>query len=382
MLVNLKMENFKSFMEKAELNLQATGYEILNKTNKTEDGILKGALIVGGNATGKSTVLEAIKFLLELLVWQVNVKIVNYVCLFTKSVGEIQLEYSFVINKEKIDYLIKISADRIYSEKLLINNKERLNRIKENAEYIDAYGKKIEIEKLENNQSAIRRVYFDTKFNEDKTLKLWFEFLEKSVYIDQSEKRIRKATGSASQTTYRDYFEKRGTGKFNQFLENINYDQYVEYTNQYINDRIMFKFENNQKDIIIKRRNMDFGIPLDMESTGTQTLINILPIILGAMYDNAMVVIDEFSSSFHNMLEEKIIKYFMENSENAQMFIVSHSTNLLTNTLLRPDQIYTVDFEKNKGSKLNRVSDSKPREAQNLEKMYLSGVFNGIPNLK
>ena len=72
----------------------------------------------------------------------------------------------------------------------------------------------------------------------------------------------------------------------------------------------------------------------------------------------------------------------MQNSKESQIFIVSHSTNLLTNTILRPDQIYTVDYIQGKGSKINRVSDSKPREAQNLEKMYLSGVFNGIPNIK
>ena len=72
----------------------------------------------------------------------------------------------------------------------------------------------------------------------------------------------------------------------------------------------------------------------------------------------------------------------MKNSKRAQLFLVSHSTNLLSNTLLRPDQIYTVDFIDGKGSRLNRVSDNKPREAQNLEKMYLSGVFNGIPSIE
>ena len=66
MLVKLSMKNFKSFMDKSEIDLNATGYEILKDTNKTKDNILKGALIVGGNATGKSTVLKAIKFLLEL----------------------------------------------------------------------------------------------------------------------------------------------------------------------------------------------------------------------------------------------------------------------------------------------------------------------------
>ena len=127
---------------------------------------------------------------------------------------------------------------------------------------------------------------------------------------------------------------------------------------------------------------MNFALPVTMESWGNQTLINIVPLVFDVMKNKGMVIIDEFSSGFHNLLEEKIIKYFMKNSKNAQLFIVSHSTNLLTNMLLRPDQIYTVDFINVKGSKLHRVSDSKPREAQNLEKMYLSGVFNGIPNIK
>ena len=124
---------------------------------------------------------------------------------------------------------------------------------------------------------------------------------------------------------------------------------------------------------------MDVGLPMAMESEGNQTLVEVLPQILQAVKKNCMVIIDEFSSAFHNLLEEKIIKYFMENSNRSQIFIVSHSTNLLSNTLLRPDQIYTVDYVANKGSKINRVSDSKPREAQNLEKMYLGGMFKGLP---
>ena len=68
MLKKIIMKNFKSYMEKAELDLNATGYEILNETNKDQNDILKGALIVGGNATGKSTVLHSIRLLLSLLV--------------------------------------------------------------------------------------------------------------------------------------------------------------------------------------------------------------------------------------------------------------------------------------------------------------------------
>lgn len=382
MLVKLSMQNFKSFMEKAELDLNATGYEILKDTNKTSDNILKGALIVGGNATGKSTVLKALKFLLQLLVWQVNIVPFDYLCLFKESNGKMKLEYDFFINKEKINYEIECDVKGITKEKLLVSNKERLSRIGQNAVYTSNNNQETSIENLQQNQSAIRKVYFDTKFIDDETLMKWFQFLEQSVYIDQDRKTIYKSGGASSIITYKDYFEQNGTDKFNKFLKQIGYEQSVEYTNEFNNGKVKFNFQNNQKDIIVKRNNMDFALPLNMESDGNQTLVYTLPIVFDAMKSDAIAIIDEFSSGFHNILEEKVIKFFMENSKNAQLFLVSHSTNLLSNTLLRPDQIYTVDFINGKGSKLNRVSDSKPREAQNLEKMYLSGVFNGIPNFE
>lgn len=382
MLVKLSLKNFKSFMEKSEVNLNATGYEILNETNKTKNNILKGALFVGGNATGKSTVLKAIEFLLELLVWQININPFNYLCLFKNAKGKMELEYEFFINNQKIIYLIECDESGIYKEILSVDGTQRLNRLKNNAEYINSINQKITIENLQNNQSAIRKIYFDTKFIDDKTLKEWFAFLEKSVYVDQSGKFIYKSTGASSIITYKDYFEKNGTDKFNKFLKEIGYEQSVEFTNGFSNGKIKYEFANGQKDVIIKRNDMDFALPLDMESVGNQTLVNMLPIVFDTMISNAMVIIDEFSSGFHNTLEEKVIRYFMKNSKDSQLFLVSHSTNLLSNTLLRPDQIYTVDFIKGRGSILNRVSDSKPREAQNLEKMYLSGVFNGLPNLK
>ncbi|OAA84951.1 hypothetical protein [Clostridium ljungdahlii] len=37
------------------------------------------------------------------------------------------------------------------------------------------------------------------------------------------------------------------------------------------------------------------------------------------------------------------------------------------------------EFRGNDGSLINRFSDERPREAQNIEKMYTSGVFGGKP---
>ena len=41
-------------------------------------------------------------------------------------------------------------------------------------------------------------------------------------------------------------------------------------------------------------------------------------------------------------------------------------------------RIFIIDYDET-GSKIAKASDASPRESQNLEKMYLAGVFGGIP---
>ena len=378
MLVKLSMKNFKSFVERTKIDLNATGYEILSKENKTSDNILKGAIFVGGNATGKTNIIRAIRFLLELLVWQTDVNLFEYKSFYSDLKERMELEYEFKIKDSYIKYLIETDNNTILKEKLVQDGKEILVRINNNGEYTNKEGKKMQIENVQKNQSALRAVYFENRFIDNDILQEWFEFLKDSVYIDQANKFVLCAN---QEKLTRNYFENNGKEEFNDFLKSINYNQTVDYVSEYKNKAMQFYFQN-RKEIIVLRNDMNVGLPIALESLGNQTLVEVLPQILQAVKKNCMVIIDEFSSAFHNQLEEKIIKYFMEKSNRSQIFIVSHSTNLLTNTLLRPDQIYTVDYISGKGSKLYRVSDSKPREAQNLEKMYLSGVFNGLPNIK
>lgn len=136
--------------------------------------------------------------------------------------------------------------------------------------------------------------------------------------------------------------------------------------------------ESVNKTIFFKRRGIDEPIPYSFESLGNRTLLQLLPAFFHCLSEGGMLLLDEFSSGFHNDLEELLIRYFMKKAEEAQLIFVSHSTNLLSNSILRPDQIYSVDFTKD-GSVIKRFSSEKPREAQNLEKMYLGGVFNGVP---
>lgn len=127
---------------------------------------------------------------------------------------------------------------------------------------------------------------------------------------------------------------------------------------------------------------MESLIPFTEESLGNQNLLRMLPTFLHVINKSGMLLIDEFSSGFHNCLEALLVRYFFEKAKDSQMIFVSHSTNLLSNSLLRPDQEYAVEFNGKEGSSVIRFSKEKPRLAQNIEKMYVSGVFGGLPQFE
>lgn len=164
--------------------------------------------------------------------------------------------------------------------------------------------------------------------------------------------------------------------------EAIRY-QAIDYANEAKGEHVVIKYhKDEEKMLFFKRKGINTSIPYGEESLGNRTLLNLLPAFLYVAQHNGILLIDEFSSGFHNELEELLVKYFMNIAKRSQMIFVSHSTNLLSTSILRPDQIYSVDFAGHNGSCIKRFSDEQPRVAQNLEKMYLSGVFGGLPKYK
>ena len=132
--------------------------------------------------------------------------------------------------------------------------------------------------------------------------------------------------------------------------------------------------------ILVKHKGIKLPIPFAQESAGNQSFLRILPAFLTVINNGGMLLIDAFSGAFHNDLESLLVRYFMEKSNHSQLLFVSHSTNLLSNSILRPDQEYSVEFRNKEGSSVKRFSSEQPRSAQNIEKMYLSGVFGGLPD--
>ena len=172
-----------------------------------------------------------------------------------------------------------------------------------------------------------------------------------------------------------------GTDQINDFFDRYHFKQNIEYAHSSKGEKIsvFLDGDDNEKYIFFKRKGINEPIPFAEESLGNQNLLRMLPAFLSVTENGGMLLIDEFSSGFHNELESMLIKYFHNESRYSQMIFVSHSTNLLSNSLLRPDQEYSVEFDDQEGSKIKRFSSEQPRSAQNIEKMYVSGVFGGLP---
>ena len=224
------------------------------------------------------------------------------------------------------------------------------------------------------NMLFLRDIYFNTKFRGWDILQKWFDFMSNSVYLDLYSREV---------TQYKDielslesYIEEVGPDVINKFFDEYNFEQKVEYDRK--SKGHIVSVESAEKMIFFKRRGINEPIPFVFESLGNRTLLRLLPMFFHCIDNGGMLLLDEFSSGFHNDLEALLIRYFMRKAEKSQLIFVSHSTNLLSNSILRPAPIYSVDFG-NEGSVIKRFSSEKPREAQNLEKMYLGGVFNGVP---
>lgn len=383
MLTKITLDNFKSFKNKVTIDLTKTNYTILPQ-NVADNGVLKGCIFVGANASGKSTIILGMKLLLDFLFSERNLNSGIFLCMFGER-PRYSLSYEFLIENKTVEYSFEVDVRKnMISEKLYLDDTLMLERMGLSAKSYIAEPSGVNYNETDVGKDTLflRTLYFNTKFASNPALSAWMDYLKNSIYINMFAKTI-ISYGKAEASVAR-YLDKSGCESINRFFDEYNFEQNIEYDHSSRGGKVHFIVgeDDNEKDIFFKRKGIDVPIPFAEESLGNQNLLRILPTFLNVIQNGGMLLIDEFSSGFHNELENLMVRYFMEKSSRAQMLFVSHSTNLLSNSILRPDQEYSVEFQNENGSFVKRFSSEQPRSAQNIEKMYVSGVFGGIPEYK
>lgn len=371
MLTKMYLTNFLSFKDRTEFDFTASKYSILGRTN-VYDEVLKGALFIGPNASGKSNALEGISFIIKMIKGEGN-PIAAYRCFMSEN-PVTTVEYEFEFDSKKIDYLIEYNSyTKCISENLKIDDIIFLIR-SGNAGELRIGENIIQDHQVDAKTLFLRTASFNTgRFPQEPTMRKLMDFLHNSYIIDGYN------LGATFGNSITRYAEEFGVEKINQYLEEFNYDFSIEYGLESEGAGVKIVMGTDQKKVFLKRKSFPIPNIIDNESQGNQVFADLLPNLIGVIENPGMLIVDEFGNSLHNKLVEKIIRFFMEKSMGSQLFITSHHTNLISNSVFRPDQLNLISFQDKLGSKVKRLSQFKPREAQNLEKMYLGGMFEGLP---
>jgi len=126
------------------------------------------------------------------------------------------------------------------------------------------------------------------------------------------------------------------------------------------------------------------GIPLEDESDGTVAYLDILRHAIPVIKNGHVLCYDELDSSLHPLLCRRVVEMFQESASSAkpaQIIFNTHTPFLLSENILRRDQVWLCEKDGDGVSHMYPLTDFKPRKDENLQLGYLQGRYGGIPYL-
>jgi hypothetical protein len=126
-----------------------------------------------------------------------------------------------------------------------------------------------------------------------------------------------------------------------------------------------------------------FNLDLDEESDGTRRLLELLPALHRMRNRGGVYFVDEIDRSMHPSLVRKLLEFFLSSCVDsfAQLIVTTHESNLLDLDLLRRDEIWFAEKDRDQATRLYSLAEFKVRNDLEIRKHYLQGRFGAIPFL-
>lgn len=442
MLIGFSVKNFKSFDNPQSISFLAS--KIIRHKNHTvllgNKRLLKSAVVYGANASGKTNLIDAIRFSRGVVLLGLDNLILtnNHFRMRKLNYGlPAVFDYRFILNGNEYSYGIALSYKKceILSEWLIrIDDKDkefvifdrnvgRNNKsivktdIKEdNIEnqkyklYLDdfrdiseSFRKKTilsDIALRTNEKSGVLGeiynlfqcfvriliIYPESKYNlvneiaTKNTTKLFFQNL--LHYFDTGIDSITSQTKSFD-------FDKL----LNRFPDEERMNLQIRIANDVKKNDILLRIKGHairlRKDkegnIVYNKLQLNHGNVKDYfeysdESDGTKRLFDLVP-ILNDENLNRIIIIDEIDRSLHTNLVRRFFELYFNLSENteSQLLATTHDSNIMDLDLLRQDEIWFIEREEDHSSKIYSLNKFKERFDKIVRNEYLIGRYGAIP---
>lgn len=445
MLIRFTVENFLSFKDRIVFSMipgKGTLKPHHKSTSIKGISALKASVIFGANASGKSNLIKAIDFGQNLILNGTKaeqlIKYQNFKLDTTTISGNSRIEfeiqhkgknyaYGFVFNANEIveEWLYDISStsevkifERNINKKNLFDL-EPLFKKNNNAEQIQFL--KFIAKGTPNNQLFITEIR--TRKVKDNVTDItdlfnvidWFQNSLKVIFPDDKYNEGVKSElkdDSKLQTSFVELLNYFDTGINDTYLQNVDLDNIDLPTKLItkIKDDLLNLKSADIKSVILSNRNTTYFITkkgeeivvqkfmtkhnikgqkeialfdTSDESDGTNRIIDFIPLIMDLLQGDKVFIIDEMERSLHPNLIYDIFDLFLGKSENinSQLITASHESSLLTQKLLRKDEIWFVVKDKDGASHLHSLEEYNIRFDKEIRKDYLLGRFKAVPRI-
>ena len=175
--------------------------------------------------------------------------------------------------------------------------------------------------------------------------------------------------------------------------ENTPYkEQFIHTLNDMDIDITDYRYDENTHQLFMKR-NLgchEYELPFSEESDGTRKLIAALPVILLALREGRIMIIDELDAKLHPKLLRYVISLFKNKEINkfgAQLLFTSHDMYTLKNTVFRRDEIWFAAENSAHESEIYSLHEIRGEDSARIkntaayDKQYLEGRYGADPYL-
>jgi uncharacterized protein len=414
MLLRFRFSNFQSFRSQQEFSLLASlgldSTEDLLPVPALKEKALRAAAIYGANASGKTTVLRALQFMVGAVknshrLWEPDrpAPVRSFRGGPEMRTVPSGFEADFLLNDVRHQYGFSLDAEGIVQESLSAfpNGKKQRWFTRERGKPI-AFGRNLPgdnktIAGLTRNNSLFVSAAAQNNHETLSAVYNWFVSRPSFIIGDRAE--LTRATAKicandedlaaiAQLVSIADL----GIADVKLRLSEIG-ESSREKSQKFIEAMVsIFEikeppppgFAEPHPSFQLLHRIAGSIVPFDLEeeSNGTIAYLALLGPITRVLMNGGALFIDELDRSLHPIVATHILSLFksaVTNPRGGQLVFNTHDTSLLRRGLLRRDQVWFTEKDRNGESHLYPLTDFKPRKEENLASGYLQGRYGAIP---
>lgn len=393
MLCQFSFKNFKSYKHETTLDFQAASLPEFKDSLITDNNVatlLPVSAIYGPNGGGKSNLLMALSCVISTIVNPVNelgknqtvpilqqqVRAIPFAFDSESSHEPTEFRLFFRVGQNEYCYYIAFLNDTVESEYLF----RKAVTSKKSATIFEREGNDITL------GYSINRKGMNTDVNPKMP---YLSFLA----INYNNPVINEVISWFEGCIIRNYANPIVEYQLMLNSNEVWKKQFISALNDMDIDITDYRYDEENNQVYLKRRvdNKDYEILYMEESEGTRKLISALPVLLLALRDGRLVIIDELDAKLHPKLLRYVIALFKNkeiNQHGAQLLFTSHDMSTLKNTVFRRDEIWFACENDAHESEIYSLHDlrsedgSRIKNTASYDKQYLEGRYGADPYLR